>query len=320
MTSRARLYAIVAACAVAAAGLTVGVTLATRTPTPKRPAGQAGSPPLVLDFGVRTDREAVALRRAANLYNAGKKGQAARTFGRYGSVDAEVGAALAAWPGGFARLAALARDHPQSAVAQLHYGLGLYWRGDVPAAKAAWRAAREAQPDTPYALRAEDLLYPNFPRGLPTFVPSFRAPAILARLSPPKQLAYLERLARTGGERGRLLYGVALQRLGRQVSALREFEAASALAPRDSEPKVAAAVARFDKADPSRAFSRLGPLARRYPKSQSVRFHLGLCLLWLGNLSQARQELRLARDLGPRTQLGVEAAKFLDQLAGIKPR
>jgi len=320
VTSRARVYAIVAACAVAAAGLTVGITLATRTPTPKRPAGQAGTPPLVLDLGVRTDAEAVALRRAANLYNAGKKAEAARIFAQHGSLDAQIGAALAAWPGGFARLAALARDHPQSAVAQLHYGLGLYWRGDVQEAKAAWRAARTTQPDTPYALRAEDLLYPGFPRGLPTFVPSFRAPAILDRLSPPEQLAYLERLARTAGERGRLLYGVALQRLGRQVSALREFKAAATLSPRHPEPMVAAAVARFDKADPSRTFSRLGPLARRYPKSQSVRFHLGLCLLWLGNLSQARRELTLARDLGPRTQLGVEAALFLDQLAGIKPR
>src|SRR5206468_2821035 len=169
---------------------------------------------------------AVALRRAANLYNAGKHGQAARIFDGYGSLEAQVGAALAAWPGGFARLAALARDHPRSAVAQLHYGLGEYWRGDVPAAQTAWRAARRTQPDTPYALRAEDLLYPRFPRGLPTFVPSIGAPAVLDRLSPPKQLAYLERLASTGGERGKLLYGVALQRLGRQISAEREFKAA----------------------------------------------------------------------------------------------
>jgi tetratricopeptide (TPR) repeat protein len=320
VTSRARVYAIVAACAVAAAGLTVGITLATRTPTPERPAVQAGSPPFALDLGVRTDAEAVALRRAANLYNGGKKAQAARIFDRYGSLDAQVGAALAAWPDGFARLAALAREHPLSAVAQLHYGLGLYWRGDLPTAKAAWRAARKAQPDTPYALRAEDLLYPNFPRGLPTFVPSFRAPAAVDRLSPPKQLAYVERLADTDGERGKLLYGVALQRLGRPVSARREFEAAAVLAPRDPEAQVASAVARFEKADPSRTFSRLGPLARRYPKSQSVRFHLGLCLLWLGSVRQARQELRLARDLGPRTQLGVQAQKFLDSIAGIKTR
>jgi tetratricopeptide (TPR) repeat protein len=320
VSSRARLYAIVAACAVAAAGLTIGITLATRTPTPKRPAGQTGSPPLALDLGVRTDAEAVALRRADNLYNAGRKAQAARIFDRYGSLEAQVGAALAAWPGGFARLASLARDHPRSAVAQLHYGLGLYWRGDVSAAKAAWRAARKAQPDTPYALRAEDLLYPNFPRGLPSFVPSFRTPATLDRLSPAEQLSYLRRLAAGGRERGKLLYGIALQRLGRQLSALREFEAAAPLAPRDPEPRVAEAVARFDKGVPSRTFSRLGPLARRYPKNQSVRFHLGLCLLWLGSVSGARQELRLARSLGPRTQLGVEATKFLEQLAGIKPR
>ena len=320
MGSRSRVYAIVAACAVAAAGLTVGVTLATRTPTPKRPAGQAGAPPLVLDLGVRTDPEAVALRRADDLYNAGKRGQAGAIFGRYASLEAQVGTALAAWPSGFDSLAALAKAHPRSAVTQLNYGLGLYWRGETPAAKAAWRNTRRREPDTVYALRAEDLLYPNFPRGLPTFVPSFPAPAALDRLSPPRQLDYLERLARTGGARGKLLYGVALQRLGRQVSALREFEAAAALAPDDPEPQVAAAVGRFDKSDPSRTFSRLGPLAQRYPKSQSVRFHLGLSLLWLGSLTKAREELRLARDLGPSTPLGTEARRFLSQLSRIKPR
>jgi tetratricopeptide (TPR) repeat protein len=318
--SRSRVYLIVAACAVAAAGLTVGVTLATRTPTPKRPAGQAGAPPLVLDLGVRTDPEAVALRRAANLYNAGKRSQAAEIFGRYPSLEAQVGTALAAWPSGFASLEALARSHPRSALAQLNYGLGQYWLGDTAAAKAAWRVARRREPDTPYALRAQDLLYPDFPRGLPTFVPSFPAPAALDRLSPPRQLEYLQRLARTGGARGKLLYGVALQRLGRQLSARREFEAAAKLSPDDAEPQVAAAVARFDKADPSRAFSRLGPLARRYPKSQSVRFHLGLCLLWLGSVDQARKELRLARELGPGTLLGTESRRFLAQLSRIKPR
>jgi tetratricopeptide (TPR) repeat protein len=311
-------YGIVAACAVVAAGLTIGITLATRTPTPKRPSGQSGSPPLVLDLGVRTDRQAVALRRAANLYNTGKHADAARIFDRYRSAEAQVGAAVSAWPGGFAQLEALARDRPRSAVAQLNYGLGLYWRGDVPAAKAAWRTVRKAHPDTAYAERVDDLLYPDFPRGVPTFVPSFPSPAVLDRLSPPKQLTYLERLAATGGERGRLLYGVALQRLGRRISALREFEQAAALAPADPEPRIAAAVARFDKADPSQTFSRLGPLAKRYPRSQSVRFHLGLALLWLADVTQARKELQLASDLGPGTRLGSEAQKFLDSLAGIK--
>lgn len=306
-----RRYVITAFAALAAAGLTVGLTLATRT-TPPQPHKQAGMPPLLLDFGVRTDSEAVALRRAADLYDGGKPGQAAPVFGRYRSLEAEVGSALATWPGGFGDLATLARAHPRSSLVQLAYGLALYWRGDQAGAEEAWRTARTAQPDTPYSLRAEDLLHPNFPRGLPNFVPSFRPPPALSRLSPPRQLDFLR--AHATDVRGKLLYGVALQRLGHQLSALREFEAAAALAPSDAEPRVAVAVGRFDKADPSRTFSRLGPLAKRYPRSQSVRFHLGLSLLWLGSVKKAKDELRLARDEGPRTALGTEARRFLERL------
>src|SRR5581483_2727014 len=173
--------------------------------------------------------------------------------------------------------------------------------------------ARRAQPDTPYALRAEDLLHPNFPRGLPTFVPSFPSPPALAKLSPPKQLAYLR--AHATDDRGRLLYGVALQRLGRQLSALRQFERVGGV-----EGRVAVAVARFDKGDPSRTFSQLGPLAKRYARNQSVRFHLGLCLLWLGSVKKAEQELRLARAAGARTTLGLEAQRFLERLRGVGTR
>jgi tetratricopeptide (TPR) repeat protein len=318
--SRLRAYAIVAACAAAAAGLTVGVTLATRTMPPERKAARQGMPPLVLDFGVRTDPEAVALRRAAGLYEKGQPSLAEPIFARYHSVEAEVGSALAGWPDGFSKLQGLVATFPHRSVVQLNYGLALFWRGDEAGAKAAWRSARRREPDTPYALRAEDLLYPNFPRGLPTFLPSFRAPAALDRLSPPKQLAYLERLARTGGVRARLLYGVALQRLGRQLSALHEYEQAARLAPGEPEPKVAVAVARFDKAAPSRTFSLLGPLARKYPKSQSVRFHLGLSLLWLGSVDEAKRQLRLARSLGARTELGREAQAFLSKLKSIGTR
>jgi tetratricopeptide (TPR) repeat protein len=314
-----RRYLITAAVALAAAGLTVGLTLATRT-TPPHPHRQSGSPPLVLDLGVRTDPEAVALRRAVNLYDGGKVDQAARLFRPYHSLEAEVGSALAAWPHGFGDLEALARATPRSSLVQLAYGLALYWRGDQAGAESAWRTARSAQPDTPYALRAEDLLHPNFPRGLPSFVPSFPGPPALGRLSPPRQLAFLEGRARRGGVRDKLLYGVALQRLGRQLSALREFEAAAALAPSDPEPQVAVAVGRFDKANPSRTFSRLGPLAQRYPRNQSVRFHLGLSLLWLGSVRKAKEELRLARAGGPRTTLGVEASRFLERLKGVGTR
>ncbi len=318
VNSRPRAYAIVAVCALGAAGLTVGITLATRSHVPKPARAQAGRPPLALDLGVRTDAEAVALRRAADEYNAGKTKQAGTVFRRYHSLEAAVGSALAAWPGGFGDLGRLERAHPRSSLVQLHYGLGLYWRGDTTGATTAWRAARRAQPDTSYALRAEDLLYPKFPRGLPAFVPGFAPPAVLASLSSPAQYAYLR--AHATDEHGELLYGVALQRLERQVSALREFRRAAAASPADPEAKVAAAVALFDKADPSLTFSRLGPLAKRFPGNQSVRFHLGLCLLWLGSVAQARQELRLARDAGPRTPLGIQAQQFLASLAKVGTR
>jgi tetratricopeptide (TPR) repeat protein len=307
-----RRYVITAAAALAAAGLTVGLTLATRTSTPHR-VTQKGLPPLLLDLGVRIDAEAAALRRASTLYDAGKAHQAGLIFDRYHSVEAQVGAALSVWPESvrvsFAGISDLARLYPRNSLVQLEYGLALFWRGDA-GAEDAWRAARRAQPDTPYSLRAEDLLHPNFPRGLPTFVPSFPSPPTLAKLSPPGQLAYLRDHATD--DRGHLLYGVALQRLGRRLSALREFEQA-----RGVEAQVAVAVGRFDKANPSRTFSRLGPLAQRYPRNQSVRFHLGLCLLWLGSVAKAKEELELARAAGPGTPLGTEAQRFLERLRGV---
>jgi hypothetical protein len=81
---------------------------------------------------------------------------------------------------------------------------------------------------------------------------------------------------------------------------------------------VAAAVGRFTKAEPERAFSRLGPLARRYPRSPTVRFHLGLLLLWVGQVEEAQRQLRLAREAGPTTTLGREAGRLLDRLGGIR--
>ena len=67
---------------------------------------------------------------------------------------------------------------------------------------------------------------------------------------------------------------------------------------------------------PQRAFSRLGPLARRFPRAPTVRFHLGLLLLWLGDVKDARVQLRRAAAEGPATPLGREAQRFLDRLAG----
>jgi Flp pilus assembly protein TadD len=108
-----------------------------------------------------------------------------------------------------------------------------------------------------------------------------------------------------------LLQGAAFQQTLRPVSAEREFETAARLAPKDAEALTAAAVGRYDKDRPAAAFSRLGPLARRFPHAQTVRFHLGLLLIYFGDLQKARQELALARAEGPRTPLGKRAQALL---------
>ena len=112
----------------------------------------------------------------------------------------------------------------------------------------------------------------------------------------------------------KLLYGIALQRLGHPVSARRAFDEAVRLAPADPQAQVAAAVGRFDKTHPERAFSRLGPLSRRYPHASTVRFHLGLLLLWLGEVKAGKRQLRLAASVEPGSPLAREAQLFLQRL------
>ncbi|MER3410002.1 MAG: hypothetical protein C4306_07865, partial [Thermoleophilia bacterium] len=173
-------------------------------------------------------------------------------------------------------------------------------------------------PDTLYAVRAADLLHPEDPvPGLPQFVPSFSPPAEIARLAPPEQLRQLARRAQNGGPQAKILYGLALQRLGRPLSARRELEAAAALAPGNAEAQTAAAVALFDKDRPQQAFARLGPLSRAFPKAATVRFHLGLLLLWLGRVEEARRQFRLAQAVEPGSPLAREAGRFLTQLRGV---
>jgi tetratricopeptide (TPR) repeat protein len=317
VSARTRVYGIVAAVALTAAGVAVGVTLATRT-VPAELHKQAGAPPLALDLGLREDAEAQALARAAKLYDAGKRRQAEDVFVRYASVEAQVGIALAAWPNGsLARLRALAEEHPRSALVRLNLGLAQFWEGQDGEAAASFRAAKRLEPDTFYAIRADGLLHPRFAPGLPPFTPGFELPARLRRLPPAELLPALRRAAATE-PRLRLLYGSALQRLGRPLSAQRQFRLAAAALPDDPEAQVAAAVGQFSKAQPSKAFSQLGPLARRFPRAATVRFHLGLMLLWMADVEDARIQLRRSLRLEPGGPLAPSARAFLVQLAKVR--
>lgn len=320
MGPRGRVLATVVIAAAVAATATVAVAALMSDEDGRGAGPRPGVPPLALDLGVRTDREAVALRQAERLYAAKRRDEAGRIFARYDSPQAQVGAALSAWPdGSLDRLERLAAQHPRDSFVQLNLGIGRLWAGQDAGALMAWRTAARVEPDSPSAVRADDLLHPDFPRGRPFFVPNFRPPAALASMPPPKQLSFLAARARNGGVESKLLYGLALQRLGRPVSARREYDAAVALEPGNADARVAAAVARFEKGRPSAAFSRLGPLTQRFPRAQSVRFHLGMMLLWLarvqpGSVEEGKAQLQRARALAPRSRLGREATTLLDSL------
>jgi predicted Zn-dependent protease len=87
--------------------------------------------------------------------------------------------------------------------------------------------------------------------------------------------------------------------------------------PDDVEAQVAYAVSRYRKDHPERAFSRLGPLAQRFPGAQTVRFHLGLLSIWIGDFREAKRQLQLARAAGPGTRLGREAKTLLASLVRV---
>ena len=201
--------------------------------------------------------------------------------------------ALRAWPSGTVRrLRILTAQHPGSALVRFELGVALVFSGSPEAARAAWRNAERVQPDSPSAVRAEDALHPDAPPGKPPFVAGFARPR-----------TRVERL---------LAQGIGFQAALRPVSAERVFAAAAQLAPGNPEAQVAAAVGLYDKDRPERAFSRLGPLVRTFPHAQTVRFHLGLLLIYLREFPQAKKELRLAVAEGPRTPLARQARVLLD--------
>ena len=295
--TRVRLVVAVIALAAAAVAVTGGLLL------DGEDAAAGEPPPLELGTLPSDDPQARALVAAAGAYEQGRLAEARRRFETIlasdpSSLEAAVGAAVSAWPDGTVeRLRELVEEHPDSALVRLHLGLALHTEGHPEEAEAEWREAEKRDPDTPSALRAEDLLHPDMAPGRPFFFPSKApAPALDEELTAAEQLAELERRAESGDVDDLLAYGVALQRVGRPVSARAVFERALARAPEDLEAQVAGAVGRFDKDTPEAAFSRLGPLARDHPRAGVVRFHLGLLLLWIRAVDEARRQLELAAE------------------------
>jgi tetratricopeptide (TPR) repeat protein len=326
VSPRTRARALVGLAAAASAALVVGVTvLQAGDGESTQPAAREEPAPPALELGllVRDDDQARSLREAEELLEEGRREEARARFEELladdpESVEAAVGAAIAAWPDGtVGRLRALAEERPESGVVRLHLGFALLSSGDEEAAVAEWREAKRRDPDSPAAVRADDVLHPQFAPGRPPFVAPLEAPPGLDGLSPEDQLGELERRAREGGVEERLAYGIALQRVGRPVSARTAFESAVEAGPRSLPARVAAALGRFDKDDPSQTFSRLGPLADE-DEDGVVRYHLGLALSWIGQVEEAVRQLRLAREADPDGFYGREAERLLDRLEEVE--
>jgi hypothetical protein len=317
MGPRARVNAVAAAAAVLVVAAIVGVTLLqTRGSETTAPGAVAkprpGIPILLFDFGVRDDAEARDLARGAALLKRGKRAQAEALFARHpGSLQAKIGEAFAHWPD-LDAVERLAAAHPDSPVAQLHFGLALLWSGRNTDAARTLQAVDTRFPDTRSAVDAEDLLYGN--RTIPG-LPYIIVPVGLPRAATLRaQLARAEVLSRTAGMRGKLVYGLMLWQLDRRISAQRQLDAAAKLAPGDPAVLTADAVSHFTKRNPAAAFGRLGPLSGRFPRAAVVRLHLGVLLLWTGQVEKGTRQLRLAVDEQPRSVYADQAKKLISAL------
>ena len=183
----------------------------------------------------------------------------------------------------------LSQARPNDPVVLFNYAFALYCGGYAQEAATAFRQAKKAGYDTFYEIESDVLLHPQFfTDGYPPFQYTGRDPLLLA--------------------------GALKQRQGHQHSAEKLWAKAARLHPNDDLAQVAAAVGRFDMDNLSASFSHLGPLVGRFPKSQTVRFYLGLLLAWTGQRDQAVIEFRAARKLGPQTALGKQASAFLSRL------
>jgi predicted Zn-dependent protease len=209
--------------------------------------------------------------------------------------DSAVRAAFAHSPKAAAQiLEPISQRAPKDPVVQFNFGTALFCAGYGVNAEQAYRQAKKAGYDTYYEMRADQILHPQFFQpedGLyPIFQPQHPTPL--------------------------LIQGVLMQRRGREHSAEKLYARAARLQPDNDEAQVAAAVGRFNEDDLSASFSRLGPLVKRFPHSQSVRYHLGLLLAWTGQREQAIKEFRLAQALNPTSTLGQQSAAFLNGLTG----
>jgi tetratricopeptide (TPR) repeat protein len=174
----------------------------------------------------------------------------------------------------------------RSAIVQYYRGVALLWAGYPSDAQSALEKAKTLGRDTIIQGRADNLLHPEYFQPTdgppyPVFIPSARN-------------KLLER-------------GSRLQQQGRQASAERVFAKAAKQQPDNVEA--------LDEDNLTPSFSNLGPLSARFPKSQVVHYYLGYLLAWTAQGQQAIDQFETTVKLGPKTEIGKAATKFLAGIA-----
>ncbi len=288
---------------------------------PDETASREGRPPLALDVELTGSEPAAELIAGERLYREGRESDALQAFEGVlerepESLEAAVGSAISRWPAGTtARLRTLAAGNETSGLVHFHLGFALFWEQREQAAINAWQEALNVDPDSPSALRSENLLFPDMPRGRPIFVPSVELDPALQNRPLTEQLAALELQAREEGTaRSLIAYGVGLQRAGRAVSAGEQFEQAARVEPNNAEARTAAAIGRFEKSDPTPTFAALGGLTTTFPEEAVVRYHLALALIWINDVEEARNQLAKAAAIDGDGFYEGQAVRLLDRL------
>ena len=207
---------------------------------------------------------------------------------------AQIRAAYKTWPKGtLEKMLLLSRQYQGDPEVQFTFGVALLWGGYGNEAGATLERAKKLGRDTQIEVNADSLLHPNYFPGDPPFRP-----------------ATADKL---------LTQGALLQAQGKRHSAAAIWSKAAAAEPTNPDAQVAAAIGLWDKDNITPAFSHLGPLTKKFPQSQVVRFYIGLLLVWTGQRDPAIAQFKKAVALGPKTDLGTQSQAFVTKLSAPAP-
>ena len=273
----------------------------------------------------RDDALARGLRAAERKYEEDDAVGARTTFQEIlaenpDSIEAQIGDAVTAWPEETEeKLQAIVDAYPDSAVARLNLGLALLAQGEPNAARKQWAEAERARARLAGGAERRGSAQP----ALAARPAAVRRRGRAGRRSPSSPLEErLETVRGTPRSAAPSTTGSSTGARSRRWATANRHgvptQTRSRPTRRASRRRSPPRCRRFDKDDASPAFAKLGPLASANPNSSLIRFHLGLMLLWLPDLDNARKQLERAQVSDQEGFYGKQAGRVLARLAQIE--